>query len=86
MRWYGHFEGDMQLYRSKGETDALRASSDPLKIFIEKATAQHGLARGELEAIDREVADLIDQKVDAAKAAPVPPREALFSDVYVSYR
>jgi pyruvate dehydrogenase E1 component alpha subunit len=76
----------MQLYRSKGEAEALRASSDPLRIFSDRATSQHGITREELAAIDREVADLIDAKVDAAKAAPVPPREALYSDVYVSYR
>jgi pyruvate dehydrogenase E1 component alpha subunit len=85
MRWYGHFEGDMQAYRVKGEVDELRAKSDPIRIFVDKVVAQHGIGREELAAIDAEIEQLIDLKVDAAKAAPVPPREALYSDVYVSY-
>jgi pyruvate dehydrogenase E1 component alpha subunit len=86
MRWYGHFEGDMQLYRQPGEVDALRQAADPLPRFIEVATTRHGLTRDELDAIDAQVADLIERKVAEAKAAPVPPREALHTDVYVSYR
>jgi len=85
MRWYGHFEGDMQAYRVKGEVDELRAKSDPIRIFVDKVVAQHRIGREELAAIDAEIEQLIDLKVDAAKAAPVPPREALYSDVYVSY-
>jgi TPP-dependent pyruvate/acetoin dehydrogenase alpha subunit len=86
MRWYGHFEGDMQAYRANGEVEALRAKSDPLRIFADKVTSHHGIRAEELAKIDAEVAALIDEKVDAAKAAPVPPREALYTDVYVSYR
>src|SRR5687768_9672963 len=59
MRWYGHFEGDMQAYRVDGEVDRLRAQSDPLVIFTEKVTTQHGLTKAELAAIDADVAELI---------------------------
>ena len=76
----------MQAYRADGEVDRLRAQSDPLAIFTQRVTTQHGIKPAELARIDAEIAELIDQKVDAAKAAPVPPREALYSDVYVSYR
>ncbi|HEU4531797.1 MAG TPA: thiamine pyrophosphate-dependent dehydrogenase E1 component subunit alpha [Steroidobacteraceae bacterium] len=85
MRWYGHYEGDMQTYRADGEVDRLRASSDPLLRFTERVTREHGITREELERIDAEVRAQLDVDVDAAKAAPQPPREALFTDVYVSY-
>ena len=85
MRWYGHYEGDMQTYRADGEVDRLRASSDPLLKFTERVTREHGIKREELERIDAEVRAQLDVDVDAAKAAPQPPRDALFTDVYVSY-
>ena len=75
----------MQTYRADGEVDRLRASSDPLLRFTERVTREHGITREELERIDAEVRAQLDVDVDAAKAAPQPPREALFTDVYVSY-
>lgn len=85
MRWYGHFEGDMQLYRKKGEVDELRASSDPLVKFEERVTREFGIAKDELDEIGLELQEIIDEAVDVAKAAPKPAPEALFTDVYGSY-
>ncbi len=85
MRWYGHFEGDMQLYRDPKEVDRLRVTSDPLKKFEERVTAEFDISADELREIDEEIVELIDDKVAAAKAAPKPPREALYTDVYGSY-
>jgi pyruvate dehydrogenase E1 component alpha subunit len=85
MRWYGHFEGDMQTYRKTGEVDELRATSDPLVKFEARATAEFGIDAEELREIDEELRELIDESVAVAKAAPKPPREALYTDVYASY-
>lgn len=85
MRWYGHFEGDMQLYRKKGEVDELRASSDPLVKFEERVTREFGIAKDELDEIGLELQEIIDEAVDVAKAAPKPAPEALYTDVYGSY-
>ncbi len=50
------------------------------------ARRRGGAARGGgLDAVDGEVAALIDQAVEAARAAPPPDAEALLTDVYVSY-
>jgi TPP-dependent pyruvate/acetoin dehydrogenase alpha subunit len=38
-----------------------------------------------LDAVDSEVADLIDRAVTTAREAPVPEEGALLTDVYVSY-
>ena len=38
-----------------------------------------------LDAIDRQAGQLIEDAVAEAKAAPEPPEESLFTDVYVSY-
>ena len=84
-RWYGHFEGDMQKYRESKEVEKLRAASDPLVKFIARVTAEFGIATDELQEIDEEIAELIEDKVNAAKAAPKPTSEALYQDVYGSY-
>jgi pyruvate dehydrogenase E1 component alpha subunit len=84
-RWYGHFEGDMQKYRDPKEVDKLRAAHCPLVRFEERVTKEFDISADELREIDEEIVELIDDKVAAAKAAPKPPREALYADVYGSY-
>jgi pyruvate dehydrogenase E1 component alpha subunit len=83
-RFYGHFEGDPQLYRAKDEVKTQRDSMDCLKRFRAAAPA-HGLAIAELDAIDAEVLMLIERAVTDAKAAPPPLESDLTTDVYVAY-
>lgn len=85
LRYYGHFEGDAQTYRPKGEVKGARANNDPLKRFAAAVVAADLIDSAELEKIDKEVLAQIDSAVTAAKAAPEPDPESLFTDVYVSY-
>jgi acetoin:2,6-dichlorophenolindophenol oxidoreductase subunit alpha len=85
VRFYGHFEGDAQTYRAKGEVEDLRTRRDCLKNFSERVIEAGALSRGELDAIDREVRSLIEDAVASAKAAPLPTARDLLTDVYVSY-
>ena len=85
MRWYGHFEGDMQKYRESKEVERLRKSSDPLVRFEERVTRDFDISAEELREIDEELAELVDEKVAVAKAAPKPIPAALHADVYGSY-
>ncbi len=84
-RWYGHYEGDMQKYRDSKEVERLRAASDPLEKFTAVLTGAHGIDVEELKEIDQELGELIEDKVNAAKAAPKPTVDALYADVYGSY-
>jgi pyruvate dehydrogenase E1 component alpha subunit len=84
-RWYGHFEGDMQKYRDSKEVERLRAASDPLARFTAVLTGAHGIDAEELKEVDEEIGELIEDKVNAAKAAPKPTVDALYTDVYGSY-
>ena len=84
-RFFGHFEGDAQTYRPKGEVEDLRANHDCIKIFRKRVTEAGVLTDAELDAVDQEVAELIERSVQEAKAAPVPLPEDLLTDVYVSY-
>ncbi len=85
IRFYGHFEGDAQAYRAKGEVDDLRAHRDCIKNFAERVTEAGVIKRDELSVIDREVLELIEDVVRSAKAAPLPTAKDLLTDVYVSY-
>ncbi len=84
-RFYGHFEGDAQTYRPAGEVENLREHHDCLKIFRQRVTEAGELTAAELDAVDQEVAELIERSVQEAKAAPQPAVEELLTDVYVSY-
>jgi pyruvate dehydrogenase E1 component alpha subunit len=85
IRFFGHFEGDPQLYRTKEEIKDLQENADPIKNFIKSVTDAGQLTMDELTAIDAEILAMLDQKIEAAKAAPKPPGEALYTDVYINY-
>jgi len=84
-RFYGHFEGDPQLYRAKDEVRRQRETMDCLQRFRDRVTAEGWLTGSELDAVDGEVLELIDRAVAEAKAAPPPTEADLLTDVYVSY-
>src|ERR1700759_3691884 len=83
-RYFGHFEGDQQTYRAS-EVEQARAELDCLKRFADRVTETGELTRSDLDAVDAEVAALIDRAVDEAKAAPLPTEADLLTDVYVRY-
>jgi len=85
IRFFGHFEGDPQLYRTKEEIKDLQENADPIKNFIKSVTDAGQLTMDELTTIDAEILAMLDQKIEAAKAAPIPPGDALYTDVYINY-
>ena len=64
-RLVGHYVGDPQVYRPKGEQQELRETQDPL----EKLRPQLGLSDDELEAIDAEVVRMVEGSVEFARNA-----------------
>ncbi len=84
-RYYGHFEGDAMTYRAPGEVEKLRAERDCLTLFRTRVGEAGLLEADQLDAIDGEVAELIDEAVAEAVAAPPPAPETLTTDVYASY-
>ncbi len=85
IRFHGHFEGDAQTYRGKGELDDIRANKDCIKKFVAAVTGAGVLSAAELQAIDHDVLGLIERAVTQAKAAPLPTAADLTTDVYVAY-
>lgn len=84
-RFFGHFEGDPQRYRGKGELDRIRDERDCLKAYRRKVAEAGWLDPTDLDAVDAEVTVLIDAAVAEARAAPPPNPETVVEDVYVDY-
>ena len=84
-RYMGHFEGDAQTYRGVDEVKQLRETRDCLQLFRARVTSEGTFEGSELDAIDNEIAELIEDTVAQAKAAPEPTEDDLLTDVYVSY-
>lgn len=85
VRFFGHFEGDAQTYRAKGENEENRANKDCLKIFRSKVTKAGVISDAELNKIDDQVLTRIDASVQKAKGDPLPTAKDLLTDVYVRY-
>jgi TPP-dependent pyruvate/acetoin dehydrogenase alpha subunit len=85
-RFYGHHEGDPQLYRSRDEIADLRRTQDCLVRFKARVVAKDGIAESDLAAIDAEIARLMDSAVAEAKLAPRPAPRDVLEDVYANYR
>ena len=84
-RFFGHHSGDAQLYRGKDEVKRLREERDCIANFRRRVAEAALLETDALDAVDSEVAALIDRAVATAREAPVPDEGALLTDVYVSY-
>src|SRR6266853_1485556 len=68
-RFYGHHSGDAQLYRGKDEVKKLREERDCIANFRRRVDEVKLLEVDALDAIDAEVAALIDRAVEEARAA-----------------
>ncbi|GGC16908.1 ABC transporter substrate-binding protein [Novosphingobium marinum] len=84
-RFFGHFEGDPQRYRGKGELDRIREERDCLKKFRESVTGAKLLEGADLDKVDEEVLAQIEQAVQDARSAARPTAEDVLEDVYISY-
>jgi pyruvate dehydrogenase E1 component alpha subunit len=77
-RFVGHYVGDPQVYRPKGEQQELEQTQDPL----DRARAKLDLSEDELTAIDMEVEELVEGSVEFAKAGTDPKPEDALNNVY----
>jgi TPP-dependent pyruvate/acetoin dehydrogenase alpha subunit len=83
-RYFGHFEGDPQRYRAKGEVAKARETVDCLLQFRAHPKAAE-LSVADFDAIDVEVLELIDRITEKAKIAEPPHADELYTDVYLNY-
>jgi acetoin:2,6-dichlorophenolindophenol oxidoreductase subunit alpha len=78
----GHSRADPGKYRPQEELDAWLAH-DPIPMYHQRLLGL-GIAEEQLTAIVHEIAAVIDAATEAAIAAPPPPSEALFTNVWAN--
>jgi 2-oxoisovalerate dehydrogenase E1 component len=78
-RWHGHYEGDPQRYRSAEELEAWQAR-DPLVLNRQRLT-DGGLGEGEIETLEKSVAEQLDEAVERARTLQAPAPTALYDFV-----
>lgn len=83
-RYHGHSMSDPgSTYRTRDEINAMRQQRDPVE-RVKKLLIENGYPEAELKRMEREVKKEVDEAVEAAKAAPVPPLEWMYRNVYVA--
>ena len=77
-RLVGHYVGDPQVYRPKGELQELRETQDP----ITKLRERLGVTDEEFEQLDADVTREVDESVEFAKNGTDPKPEDALKNVY----
>jgi pyruvate dehydrogenase E1 component alpha subunit len=83
-RYYGHFVGDPQTYKTKEEMDGYKAK-DPITLFKKRVLENDLVSEPELTKIDDQVKKAIEEAVRFAEESPLPAPEDCLADVYVNY-
>jgi acetoin:2,6-dichlorophenolindophenol oxidoreductase subunit alpha len=84
-RYFGHYVGDPLTYRTKEESDKVRATRDPIDAFEKRAVSSGKVTGGDLRGVDDQVAQAIAEAVKFAEASAPPDPSDLLTDVYVQY-
>jgi pyruvate dehydrogenase E1 component alpha subunit len=77
-RLTGHYIGDPQVYRPKGEVEELRKTQDPITKLRDKLK----LTDEEFEEADREAVELVEASVEFAKNGTDPKPEDALKNLY----
>jgi pyruvate dehydrogenase E1 component alpha subunit len=80
-RWFGHFAGDKQKYRSPEEIETVR-KNDPILRFQKRLVEGNILDQKDIDAIEQRIRREIDDAVKFSEESPLPEPDELFNDVY----
>lgn len=76
-RLAGHFMGDAEAYRPKGELESLRAR-DPIQQLARRLQSEDGVTEADLAAISERARSKVDDAIQFARESSYPePNEAL---------
>jgi pyruvate dehydrogenase E1 component alpha subunit len=83
-RFMGHSMSDAVsgTYRTKEELETYR-KRDPINLLKAQLLADKAIKESDVEAMEKEIAAVVQDSWDFADASPEPPIEALYEDVYV---
>jgi pyruvate dehydrogenase E1 component alpha subunit len=83
-RYYGHFVGDPQTYKTKEEMEGYTAR-DPIILFKKRVLENDLISESELIKIDNQAKEMVEDAVRFAEESPLPAPEDCLTDVYVNY-
>jgi len=83
-RYYGHFVGDAQTYKTEKEVENYKVR-DPITTFRKRVLDHHLISEPELEKIDDWAKEAVEESVRYAEESPYPVPEDCLKDVYTSY-
>ena len=80
-RLAGHFMGDAEGYRPKGELDRLR-SQDPIPAMKARLMAEDGMTQEENDAIVARARAKVDDAIEFGRQSPYPAAEEALEKVF----
>lgn len=81
-RYKGHSMSDPQKYRTKEEV-AEYQEQDPIEHVLRVIQENKWLKDTEVDAIKKEIKDIVEESVRFAEESPLPTADELYKDVYV---
>lgn len=81
-RFRGHYEGDVDHYRTKEYRERMVAEFDPIHI-ARRRLVDGGTAEPELDRIEDEVSSEMTSILQETRSAPAPDPATVFDDVFV---
>jgi TPP-dependent pyruvate/acetoin dehydrogenase alpha subunit len=82
-RYFGHFEGDPQVYRPKNEVDELK-QKDPIERLKQRLVSQGVLTSEAAAQIEGQARTEVDEAIAFARESPYPAPEEALADVFVA--
>lgn len=80
-RWYGHWTGDPQVYRSREEVDSWKDKC-PIKRFRARLLKSYGVTESELDAIESAALKEAEDAAAFALSSPEPDPAHVMEDVF----
>uniref|UniRef100_A0A7S0WR05 Pyruvate dehydrogenase E1 component subunit alpha n=1 Tax=Chlamydomonas leiostraca TaxID=1034604 RepID=A0A7S0WR05_9CHLO len=82
-RYHGHSMSDPgSTYRTRDEINSMRQQRDPVE-RVKRLLTENGYPAEEIKKVEREVKKEVDEAVEAAKNAPLPPLDWMYRNIYV---
>jgi len=81
-RYRGHSMSDPAKYRTKEEVEQYK-SIDPIEVVAETMKKKKWITQKELDAIEDEIAEVVNDSVEFSENSDYPDASELYTDVYV---
>jgi pyruvate dehydrogenase E1 component alpha subunit len=80
-RFFGHFVGDPQNYRTKEEVEEWK-KRDPIRMFRARVISEGKLDASEMDAIDTQIKTGMEAALEFARESPEPEIELALQDIF----